>query len=263
VDDDPKNAEAIANLGITLSNLGRIDEAQRWLKEAISLDDTNSMAHLNLALVYDRQGLDKLAIDEYAAALSRDPGNMQARVYGADAKMRTGHPDEAAQLYREALEKAPDASRIQTSLGMALVKAGRYDEARSVLEAALKAQPANLDVSNSLARLLATAPKDSVRDGARALQMAKSLYAATDRSPIVAQTYAMALAETGDFAAAVRLQREALGAVQNSGPVAGDPFVTRNLARYQQRKPSREGWPADDPMLQPRSPAARLVARNP
>lgn len=263
VDDDPKNAEAIANLGITLANLGRIDEAQSWLKEAVLLDDANSTAHMSLGLVFDRQGLDQLAIDEYAAALSRDPGNMQARVYGADAKMRSGHPDEAAQLYREALEKTPDSTRIQTSLAMALVKARRYAEARSALEAALKAQPANPDIGNALARLLATAPKDSVRDGPRALQMAKALYAATDRSPVVGQTYAMALAETGDFAAAARLQQEALGAMQKSGAVGGDSFMTRNLARYQQRKPAREGWPPDDPMFLPRSPAARLLAKNP
>jgi len=262
-DDDPKNAEAITNLGITLANLGRIDEAQRWLKEAVSLDDTNSTAHLNLGLVFDRQGLDQLAIGEYAAALSRDPGNTQARVYGADARMRSGSPDEAAQLYREALEKTPDSTRIQTSLAMALMKARRHGEARSVLEAALKAQPANPDIINSLARILATAPKDSVRDGARALQMAKTLYAATDRSPIVGQTYAMALAETGDFASAVRLQQEALAAMRKSGAVGADPFMTRNLARYQERKPSREGWSADDPMVLPRSPAARLVAKSP
>jgi tetratricopeptide (TPR) repeat protein len=106
VDDDPKNAEAIANLGITVANLGRIDEAQRWLKEAVRLDDTNATAHLNLGLVFDRQGLDQLAIGEYAAALSRDPATCR-RVSGADAGMRSGHPDEAAQLYREALERLP------------------------------------------------------------------------------------------------------------------------------------------------------------
>jgi tetratricopeptide (TPR) repeat protein len=221
VDDDPEKRRSNRQSGYHTRQPRADDEAQRWLKEAILLDDTNATAHLNLALVFDRQGLDQLAIDEYAAALSRDPGNMQARVYGADAKMRSGHPDEAAQLYREALEKTPDSTRIETSLAMALVKARRYAEARGVLEAALKAQPANPDIGNALARLLATAPKDSVRDGPRALQMAKALYAATDRSPIVGQTYAMALAETGDFATAAKLQQEALGAMQRAGKSAG------------------------------------------
>lgn len=263
VEDDPRNAEAVANLGITLANMGRLDEAQQRLKQAVSLNDSNATVHLSLGMVFDRQGLDQLAIDEYTAASIRDPDDLQARVYRADAKMRIGHPDEAAQLYREALEKSPDSTRMQLSLAMALVKARRFGEARSILEAALKAQPANPDITNSLARLLATAPKDSVRDGGRALQMAKALYGSTDRNPIVGQTYAMALAETGDFDGAVRLQRDTLAALQRMGAATADPFITKNLALYQRRQSSREGWSADDPIFQPRSPAARLVTKNP
>jgi hypothetical protein len=66
----------------------------------------------------------------------------------------------------------------------------------------------------------------------------------------------------GDFAAAARLQLEALGAMQKAEQSAGTPSP-KNLARYQQSKPSREGWSADDPMFLPRSPAARLLAKSP
>jgi tetratricopeptide (TPR) repeat protein len=261
VEDNPENADAVANLGITLANLGRIDEAQQRLKQAVTLDDTKATTHLSLGMVFDRQGLDQLAIDEYAAASSRDPANLQARVYRADAKMRIGDPQEAARLYREALDKSPGSTRLQLSLAMALVKAGQFGEARDVLETAHKAQPEDPDIGNSLARLLATAAKDSVRDGARALQLAKALYGSTHRNPIVGQTYAMALAETGDFGGAVKLQRDAIAALQKQGAASADPFATRNLALYRQRMPAREGWSPDDPLLKPRSPAARLAGK--
>jgi tetratricopeptide (TPR) repeat protein len=255
---DPSNAEAIANLGISLANLGRIDEAQQRLTESLALDDTSVFAHLNFGVILDRQGLDQRAIAQYSAALSRDPTNLQARVYLADVKMRLGLAEDAIKLYRTAADQMPDSSRMQLSLAMANIKAGHYNEARKVLEAALQAKPANPEIINALARLLATAPEGALRDGTRALALAKSLFEST-KSPDIGQTYAMALAETGDFDHAVLLQRETIIVFERTGRAAEKPFLQRNLARYEQHKPTREGWAADDPMFQPRSPAARLA----
>ena len=262
VEADPRNADAIANLGISLANLGRLDEARRRLSESLSIDDTNALAHFSLGVVLDRQGLDQPAINQYRAALERDPGNLQARVYLADAQMRVGRAEEAAALYRRALEQSPDSPRMQLSLVMAHVKAGHYAEARKVLELALHRRPDNPEIVNALARLLATAPESSVRDGPRALKLAKALFEST-RSPDVGETYAMALAETGGFEQAVVLQKETIIVFEHAGGEQRKPFLQRNLARYEQRKPPREGWAADDPMLQPRSPAAQLAKGPP
>jgi len=259
---DPNNAEAVANLGITLANLGRLVEARQRLEQALSMDGTAALAHFSLGVVLDRQGQDQLAMDQYRDALDRDPTNLQARVYLADAKMRVGQPDEAAALYRQAVEQAPGSPRMRLSLAMANVKAGHYGEARRIFEAALKAQPDNPEIVNGLARILATAPQTSVRDGSRALQLAKSLFEAT-RDPDVGQTYAMALAETGGFDQAVVLQRETIIVVEHTGGQASKPFLQMNLARYEQHKPAREGWASDDPALQPRSPAAQLAKASP
>jgi tetratricopeptide (TPR) repeat protein len=262
VEADPGNADAIANLGISLANLGRLDEAQRRLSESLSIDETNALAHFSLGVVLDRQGLDQPAMKQYRAALERDPGNSQARVYLADAKMRVGRAEEAAVLYRQALERSPNSQRMQLSLAMAYVKAGHYGNARKVLELALQAQPGNREIGNALARLLATAPESSVRDGPRALKLAKALFEST-RSPDVGETYAMALAETGGFEQAAVLQRETIIVLEHTGGEQKKPFLQKNLARYQQRQPAREGWAADDPVFQPRSPAAQLAKAPP
>jgi tetratricopeptide (TPR) repeat protein len=255
---DPNDAEALANLGISLANLGRIGEAQGALSKSIAMDDRNAVAHLSLGVVYDRQGNDSAAAEQYIAALKLDPENAQARVYLADAKMRTGDAAEAVRLYREALERAPGSSRMQYSLALADVKAGRYADARKVLEAALEANPGNQPLVNALARILATSPDPSARDGPRALQMAKALFEAT-RSPEVGITYAMAFAQTGNFDEAVKLQQETIIAFERAKLDVSKPFLERNLALYQRRQPSREGWAADDPVFAPRAPAVRLV----
>lgn len=258
VEADPTNADAIANLGISLANLGRLGEAQRRLTESLAINDDNAIAHLSLGVVLDRQGLDQAATKEYMAALDSDASNLQARVYLADAKMRMGLPEQAATLYRQALDQSPNSSRMQMSLALADIRAGQFNEARKVLEAALKAQPANPEITNTLARLLATAPVATVRDGARALELAKSLFEST-KNPEVGQTYAMALAETGNFDQAVVLQRETIIVFDHTGGERRKPFLRRNLALYERHKATREGWPADDPVFQPRSPAARLA----
>src|SRR5256885_13326115 len=258
VEADPTNADAIANLGISLANLGRVDEAQRRLTESLAINNSNAMAHLSLAVVLDRQGLDQPATKEYLAALDSDASNLQAPVYLADAKMRMGLPEEAARLYRQALEQSPNSSRMQISLALANIRAGQFNEARKVLEAALKAQPANPEIINTLARVLATAPAAAVRDGARALELAKSLFEST-KNPEVGQTYAMALAETGNFDQAVVLQRETIIVFEPTGGERRKPFLQRNLALYERHKATRAGWPSDDPVFQPRSPAARLA----
>src|SRR6202000_2523540 len=131
---DPNNAEALANLGISLANLGRNVEAQKNLIESLRLDEGNAVAHLSLGVVYDRQGEDAAAIAQYRSAIERDPNNIQAAVYLADAIMRSGSSVDAAQWYRQALSKEPRSTRIALSLAFALTKATDYAEAKKVLE---------------------------------------------------------------------------------------------------------------------------------
>jgi len=81
------------------------------------------------------------------------------------------------------------------------------------------------------------------------------------RSPEVGQTYAMALAENGRFDEAVKLQQETLIAYERSKLAVFRPALERNLERYRRREPVREGWAPEDPIFQPRSPAAQRVSQ--
>ncbi len=253
---DPTNAEILANLGISLANLGQLEAAQKSLIESLRIDDKNATAQMSLAVVYDRQGLDQQAIGRYLAAIERDGKNVQARVYLADAKMRAGLALEAASLYREAFGISPSA-RIRLSLSYALLRSGQFAEAKKQLEAGLAEDGSNQSIANALARVLAAVPDASLRDGQRALSIAKQLFEAT-KSPDAGQTFAMAMAETGDFEQAVKLQQETVIVYDRMGASAMKPFLERNLAQYQQKKATREPWSATDVMFRPRSPAVSL-----
>lgn len=254
---DPGNAEALANLGISLANLGQTKEAQAHLERALAMDDSNTLAHFSLAVIYDRQGFDQRAMAQYEQALRLDPENLQARAYLADARMRAGAARQAAELYRTALARAPESSRMQMSLAMALVKAGDFRAAKEILQQAAAAHPDDREVKNALARVLLTAPDKAVRAGREGFEMAKALFERT-RSPDVGQTYAMGFAATGNFEEAVKLQQETIIAYERSGAPVDKAFLERNLEHYRKQQPAPAGWAASDPRLNPRSPATQL-----
>ena len=251
---DPTSAEAVANLGIALANLNRIDEARARLQLALRMDDSIAVAHLSLGVLHDRDGDDAGAIEQYQAALHHEPGNVQAAVYLADAQMRRGLPVEAAANYLAARRtNTLEPARILHSLALAYIKGGQWVEARGALEEGLALQPDSRFFQNALVRVLSTATDARARDVPRALEMAEKLFGAA-RVPEVAETYAMALAASGRFKRAVELQQEAVTATAADTP--GARFIADNLARYRQGRPAGAGWSPDDPAFFPRSPAA-------
>jgi tetratricopeptide (TPR) repeat protein len=250
----PSDPEALANLGISLANLGRLDQAVEVLEKSLAIEPANALAQMSLGVLYDRQGKDSEARARYRATLEHDPKNVDALVYLADLEMRGGRPGDAALRYQQALERAP-TPRVRISLALAHAAAGRYRDAKATLEQGLTAVPGHPAMTNALARILASAPDETVVDGARSLEIAKALFEKT-RSPEVGQSYAMAMARTGDFEHAVKLQQETIIAYERMGVPQMKPFLERNLAAYRQNKPSREPWARDDPIFQPRSPAA-------
>ena len=89
-----------------------------------------------------------------------------------------------------------------------------------------------------LARLLATASDDTVREGRLALELAEKLLEET-RSAVHAETVAMALAETGQFDDAIRLQRSLIAQAEAEADSRYVDRLRENLSRYEKGEPSR------------------------
>jgi tetratricopeptide (TPR) repeat protein len=254
---NPADPNAFAELGVSLANLGQLDAAKQALNTSLRLNGGGAVAHLTLAVVLDREGSDEAAIANYRAALHADPGNQQAKVYLADALMRGGDIGGAAALYAEALSEAPSA-RVRLSLVLAEVRRHRFRVAKELLEKGLTESPNSPALNGALARVLATAPDPSVRDGPRALRIAASLFE-NSRDPGDGQTLAMAMAATGDFDHAIQLQEETEIAYERMGRPNAKPFLEQNLASYKAGRPASDPWAATDPLFQPRSPAVSRV----
>ena len=128
---------------------------------------------------------------------------------------------------------------------LALATLGRYREAHDRLAVGVRRHPWEPAFAIALARLLAAAPDETLRDGARALALAQEL-ARNRRTTAVAETMAMAHAELGQFAGAVEWQRLAMSVAAEAGQSAAVRRMSANLARYLAGEPCRIPWQDDE-----------------
>ena len=249
----PDYAAMRLNLGSALERTGDASGARAQFEAAIRLDPRAARAHYSLGLLLERAGQDEAAVEGFTTAVARRPSFVAAHLSLADALRRTGRVERALAHYRRVIALEPADAEARFGEAMALVRLERYREARDRLSAAMAVHPARPEFAHALARVLAAAPDDGVRDGARAWELAEGL-AREQQNSAIAETLAMAAAELGRFDAAVGWQQLAMSIARR----AERPDIARrmasNLGLYEQRRACRTPWRDDDPDHRPGPP---------
>jgi tetratricopeptide (TPR) repeat protein len=247
----PDNALIRLNLGTSLYMSSDADGALEQYKEAVRLSPSLAKAHFGIGVIMETRRRDTEAIAAFSHAVQGDPGFIEARFSLANALRRSGRVRESLPHYLEVIRASPSVSQASFGYAMGLVRLGRFQEARDRLERDVKTFPDQPGISHALARLLAAAPDDRVRDGARALRLMGELEKSQPRTLAMTETLAMALAEVGRFDEAARWQREALDAARSSGRADMAAHLADNLRLYEARRPCRTPWSDDDPVHHP------------
>jgi tetratricopeptide (TPR) repeat protein len=249
----PENALTRLNLGSALYLKGDAGEALEQFEAAVRLSPGLAKAHYSIGVLMEARGQDPRAIDEFSAAVKSDPGFVEARLQLADALRRVGRTADALPHYAHIIKTDPSASPAHFGYAMALVRLGRYREARERLAADVQTFPDQPGIPHALARLLAAAPDNKVRDGQRALTIVQGLLE-KQTTLALAETMAMALAEVGRYDDAASWQRQAIDASKQSGRNDLAARLAENLALYERRQPCRTPWRDDDPVFHPQPP---------
>jgi tetratricopeptide (TPR) repeat protein len=249
-------------LGTALFLMGNTEEAIRQFEEVVRLapssgqDEPAAKAHYSLGIVRASSSRGPEAIAHFTMAVAFSPHYLEARIALGDALRAAGRPAAALEHYAEAVRIDPRAAEARFGYAMGLVRLRRYAAARDWLVESVRVQPDRPDLVHALARLLATAPDDDVRDGQRALAMIEGLLASF-KTTYMGETLAMTLAELGQFDEAAAVQRSVLEAARPAGRQAEIRRMTANLALYRRRQPCRTPWPDDDPVHRPGPAAAQ------
>jgi tetratricopeptide (TPR) repeat protein len=211
----------------------------------VQLAPDQFLAHYSLGLLDQEDRRPEPAVAHFEAALAARPSYVPARVRLASSLRRTGRAAAALEAYRRVLDDDPRHAEAVVGYAMTLVQLGRHREARAHLEAAVQAAPDATAFAHALARLLATAPDASVRDGARARAIVETLVP-KGRTLDLGETMAMTLAEQGEYPRAVAVQRDLLNAATRAGLPPVVARVSANLARYERRQPCRVPWTPEE-----------------
>jgi tetratricopeptide (TPR) repeat protein len=247
----PDNAFSRLNLGTALFLTGDSRGALEQFEASVKLSPQFAKAHYGIGVLMEAEGRDDEAIKRFSAAVQYEPADVAARLSLGDALRRNGRLEESMVQYDQVIKIDPGVSQARFGSVMALVRLKRYPEARDRLAEAIKVYPDQPGFAHAMARLLAAAPDDRVRDGKAALSIVEQLLK-MQKTPALGETMAMTLAELGRFQEAVTWQREAVAAAKQAGRFEMSAGLAENLRLYERRQPCRTPWRDDDPVHYPR-----------
>jgi len=234
----PNDTSLRHRLGTALYQMGNAAGAAEQFEQVLRIDPSHARAHFSLGALLAESGRYDEAIAQFRSALEHEPGYVPARVQLASAMARSGRAPDALTEYEKAIKADPAHADAAFGYALTLVRLRRYVDARDRLTEGMKAHPDQPMFANALARILAAAPDDRVRDGRRAKALVDSLMKGPQTLEL-AETAAMMLAELGQFAAAAAAQRDVLAAAQQRGLSDLVARLTENLRRYERNEPCR------------------------
>lgn len=141
VDQNPKDAGALNDLGFALRQNGKNAEAEKYLKQAVEIKPEMGEAHANLSVNYFDMKKYSDALAEAEKAVKIDKDNAIFRVVLGNAKSKSGDLKGAAQEYKIAVQLKPDYENALYNLGRVQNENGDVSDAKLTLAKALELDP--------------------------------------------------------------------------------------------------------------------------
>ncbi|MEM8930243.1 MAG: tetratricopeptide repeat protein [Acidobacteriota bacterium] len=241
---NPDAIEPLLSSALLMAEVGQGDQAAERLSAAASrfkADGPKARVLSTLGGVEIGNGKVERGLSQMrqAAELATDRPEIRltyARALAAEKRYR-----DAATQFAAYADVRPDDESARFQQTMTLIFTERWADARDVLQT-ITARSSSISLTHLYARLLATAPDDSVRDGERAVSVAEAVFGA-QRNPAHGETLAMAMAAAGRFDEAIALQDRLLQEAQTANFDQGFiDRVQRNLERYRANQIGVSDW---------------------
>jgi len=155
---NPTFADAINSIGAIRAAKGD-DESAEWFRKALLFQPGHAKALFNMGNAMSKRGDYTAAVDYFRSSLKVNPLNYEAHNNLACALVKLRRLEDATAHYQLALEGKKDDALIYKNLASALADQGRLDEAILNLKQALRCQKTN-DPSTHYSLGLALAIRD-------------------------------------------------------------------------------------------------------
>lgn len=202
----------------------------------------DSLSYLSRAQAHFQAGDIEAALDDSAVALVMAEKPEEVHGFRGELLMKAGRFDDARDEFDALVQLNPEDARAYFLRAHCWNNLGVASEQVVDLEKAVSLDPKNHMALNSLAWLLATSPDDDLRDGPRALNLARQAVELTQSmDPNLLDTLAAALAETEQFDEAAETQRQAIALFKRLPfPIDLEKYRGR-LSSYEIGIPTRGG----------------------
>jgi len=232
----PENTDAQANLGVTLANLGRPDEAIIHLNKAIQIDPANSPAHHSLASLLQKQGKPDQALVHYNKAI--ELGLQTARIYYDLGGLWSAKGDlnKALGYYLKSLQVNPRDEKVHNRAAGIYFRQRKWNDAVTHYEQSLKIKPGQVTALNNISWIYSTKLNDPEKARDMALQACKL---GNYSQPAALDTLAIAYAASGDFDLAVKTVQKAIALAVGRIDENIIQDMKKRLDLYQNKQPYR------------------------
>lgn len=232
-------------LATTMNMMGDAAGAERLFEEVVRDAPEYFPAQFSLGVVLQAKGKHAPAVERFTAALKERSDYAEARLRLASSLRRLGRTSEALASYQQVATANPDLVEAHIGYAMMLAQLARFQDARAYLEQQVAAHPDQMIFTHGLARLLAAAPDERVRDSARAMTLVQAMLA-KGRTVELGETMAMTLAAQGKFDQAVAVQGDLIRTAERLQLAAAKPRLARNLELYQRGQPCATPWTSEE-----------------
>ena len=189
--------------GLIYQRMERYDDAAIQYRRLLRISPGNVPLRFQLGLCYSMGNHHQLAIEQFSRIIQIDKKNWGAYYSRGDTQLNIGKHKEAIADYNVALQLKDDSDGLL----------------------------------NNFSWVLSTSPKDDLRDGKRALELAlRACKLSEYKKPHILSTLAAAYAETGDFENAIKWSSKAV----EIGQEDIQPQLKEELQSYEEGKAWRE-----------------------
>lgn len=233
---NPDNPRAHTNLGLSLSKLGRNDEAMAHFQEAVRIHPTFIEAYNNIGMILANTGKIEESLPYFYEVLRLRPASKRAHFNIGQVHARQGKWDEAISHYEQELQIDPNYIDGYLKLGFALEERKRFSEAESLYRKALSIWPEQIDLQLQLASLLSSDEAAGLRNANEAFAIAdKAVQRTARQNPVALKVLAAAYAAQGNLSEAARIAREALQRASDIGDKELSAEIQARLEKYEGR----------------------------